>query len=143
MKDKKIRKIPEHESGVRRIMSEMQGIDYHPLKSFEEAKQYDDAYVIMEGDWGGQIYLSIPAKQIMCSYETLKSLLSEIDKHEWKHNDGEGIGIYFERKKAGEGISGGMGGGLALEGLWVHDDIKGIEKKILDVLNGNKKSINE
>ncbi len=60
----------------------------------------------------------------------------------WPGNDG-GTGLYFERKKIGDGIMGGMGGGIASDSLWVHDKFSKIKNKILDVLSNKKKSINE
>jgi|TARA_Y100000310_G_C20261811_1_gene613974 hypothetical protein len=142
-KNKKIDVIPEHESPVRNITSKAHGTPYKPIKDFEEAKKYDDSYMVMEGDWGGQIYLSIPVKKIKCNYNTLKNLLNEIDKKEWECNEGDGSGIYFERKNAGEGITGGIGGGVASENLWVHEDLDEVKNKIFAVLNGKSKSINE
>lgn len=133
--------IPEHESPVRSIVSKAHGTSYKPIKNFEDAKRYNDSYMIMEGDFGGQIYLSIPVKLIKCDYEILKNLLKYLDKIAWECNKGEGSGIYFERKKSGEGITGGMGGGVALNSLWIHNKFSKIKNKILDVLSGKKKSI--
>lgn len=135
--------IPEHESPVRSIVSKSHGTPYKPIKNFEEAKKYNDSYMIMEGDWGGQIYLSISVKFIKCDYEILKNLLKDLDKIAWECNKGEGSGIYFERKKAGEGITGGMGGGAAIDELWVHKEFIDIKEKILGVIKGNRTSINK
>ncbi|MEK6949770.1 MAG: hypothetical protein AABX34_06100 [Nanoarchaeota archaeon] len=142
-KKKKIDVIPEHESPVRSITSKAHGTPYKPIKDFEEAKKYDDSYIIMEGDWGGQIYLSVPVNKIKCDYQTLKNLLDEIDRKEWECNKGDGSGIYFERKNAGKGITGGMGGGISTDDLWVHEDLNKIKNKISAVLNGKSKSIHE
>lgn len=61
----KLKSIPEHQSAVRNMVSESHGLDYKPLKDLEEAKEYDDAYIIMEGDWGGQIYLVAPVRLVI------------------------------------------------------------------------------
>ncbi|MBU2476687.1 hypothetical protein KKG83_04410 [Candidatus Micrarchaeota archaeon] len=127
--------VLEHESPVRKIVSQAQNTDYKPIKTFEEAKKFDDSYLIMEGDYGGQIYLSTPVKLIKCDIKTLEKLLKELDKIAWDCNEGMGCGIYFERKKVGEGIWGGMGGGIALNELWVHEEFKDIKGKILNILN--------
>ena len=133
--------IPDHESAVRRMVSEAHNISYVPIKDFEEAKKYDNSYMMMEGDWGGQIYLSIPVKQVKCDYETLKKLLMELDKIAWDCNEGEGCDIYFERKESDEGIVGGMGGGMATDCLWVHEEFNKIKEKIQNVLDGKRTSI--
>jgi hypothetical protein len=52
--------IPEHHSAVRHMVSETNDISYQPLRDFDEAKRTGDAVVVMEGDWGGQIYLVCP-----------------------------------------------------------------------------------
>lgn len=92
------------------------------FKSLEAAKKVPDACVVMEGDWGGQIYLTCPARLVMCDEETLKKLLAKIDGAEWGCNEGDGSSLYFERVKKG-GVTGGMGGGEVRDGLWIHGGI--------------------
>ncbi len=138
MKEQEIKEIiiPEHESGVRKLMSESQGIKYKAFKNFEEAKKHSNAYMIMQGDYGGQIYLSAPVQQIKCDYKALENLLKDID-----YEDPDGARIFFEEMEPGQGIAGGMGGGLATDGLWVH---KGLEKqydRIKEVLDGKRNKI--
>ena len=90
--------------------------------SLEEAKKDPDAFVVMKGDWGGQIYLTCPARLVKCYEAALKKMLTKIDEVEWVCNGGGGTALYFERVKTG-GIGGGMGGGAVREGLWVHNKI--------------------
>jgi len=133
--------IPEGVSGCRYMYHLTEGTDFKPLTSFEEAKKCDDAYLIMEGDYGGQIYLSVPLNQVGCKYQVLEKLLLEVDSREWSCNKGEGSGIYFERMEPGTGIPGGMGGGIALDGLWVHEDLEGLKERINRILNGESTSL--
>ena len=72
---KKKNVIPRHESPVRRIVSDADNLPYYPLKDLQEARNYDDAVMIFEGDTGGQIYLVCPVIMIKCSMKTLKRLL--------------------------------------------------------------------
>jgi len=118
-----------------------QGGKYLPLKSFEAAKKHDDSYLVMEGDWGGQIYLVAPVRLVKCSYETLENLLLELDRIAWDVNDGRGRGLYFERMEEGMPVAGGMGGGVATQTLWVHREFEGIKRKIHDVLDNKADSI--
>jgi hypothetical protein len=68
MKDKEpienLEILPDHESGVRRLVSDAQGLSYHPLHSLAEAKSFPDGVVILEGDDGGQIYVVCPASVV-------------------------------------------------------------------------------
>lgn len=130
--------IQDHESGVRKLVSESEGTEYRPLKSFEEAKQFLDSVAIFEGDYGGQIYIVCPVSTIKCSQVILLKLLTDIDKISW--NDPEGANIYYERHKLGEGISGGMGGAQVIDGIWIHEELKhrSLEKQICAVIDGTK-----
>jgi|SRR3989344_658229 len=126
--------IPNYQSAVRRVLSESKKLNYSPLRNLIEARKYNDSYLIMEGDYGGQIYLVVPVKIVKCSEIKLKELLKEIDEICW--DDKDGTGIYFERMKVDSIVSGGMGGGVALEKLWLHENIEKLRKKIENILAG-------
>jgi len=133
------RNIHRHESALQKAVLDSKNIEYKPLKSLQEARKYNDAHVIFEGDYGGQVYLSVPVKKIKCSQTVLDKLLKELDAIAWK--DSTGTGLYFERIKKGEIISGGMGGGRAKNNLWVHKDLSNFRRKILLVLQGRSNGI--
>jgi hypothetical protein len=144
MKDKKEEKvIPSGISPVRYMMNEAFETNIEFLKGYEEARNTKGSVVILEGDWGGQIYLVCPMELIKCECEILELLLNDLDSIAWKCNDGEGKGIYYEVRSVGEGISGGMGGGNVESALWIHDEFKGkdIEDEIRKVIFGEKKRI--
>jgi hypothetical protein len=132
--------IPEHERPVGRILADARGESYCALRSLEEAKQAPDGRVILEGDWGGQVYLTCPASLVKCGLDVLEQLLRDLDSRCWACNEGEGSGIYFERQPVGTGVWGGMGGGLITEGLWLHEKIEGfgMRSQIEDVLAGRR-----
>ncbi len=93
--------------------------------SLQEAKSIKHASVVIEGDWGGTIYCTIPAKYVQCSEDDLLNLATALERQFWGCNfdDKEGRGgegIYFTTRNY---ASGGMGGGLILDGLWVHDSL--------------------
>ncbi|MBP1763149.1 MAG: hypothetical protein H6Q65_207 [Firmicutes bacterium] len=135
VKDEKI--IPEHFSPVRYVLSHAKkDVSYQPLANFFEAKNVDNAVVIMEGDSGGQIYLTCPMKLVKCDEKTLEKLLDYLDDIAWACNEGDGKGIYYEVKQPMEGVWGGMGGGIVLSELWVHDEFKEIKDKIKNVIEG-------
>ena len=98
----------------------------------------------MEGDWGGQVYLSCPICLVKCSEETLNLLLTDINDMAWSGSNGYRIcyEVYDKQQK----IIGGMEGGMIGESIWVHSQLKeyGITSdKIMRILNGEKKRLNE
>lgn len=113
------------------------------IESFELAKVTENAYVIMEGDWGGQIYLICPMKLIQCSEFTLTNLLDDLDNTAWECNEGEGKGIYYEIRIPGEIVGGGMGGGEVTDQLWLHKEFTdlGLFKAIEKVITGKTEKI--
>jgi hypothetical protein len=58
----------------------------------------------MEGDYGGSIYLTCPARLVNCDEPALRQLLQDLDEHYWK--DPEGAGLYYEAARVGSGIPG-------------------------------------
>lgn len=134
--------IPEHESPVRRMMADAHGTPFHPLRTLDEARQHDDGVAILQGDWGGQIYAVIPARMIRCTPDTMQKLLFDLDTEAWSCNENEGATIYYERKPAGTGVAGGMGGGASTGELWVHPEFGEIAEQIRLVIIGEQEAIN-
>lgn len=134
--------IPDYESPIRSIIAEVHSVEYRRLKSFQEAQEFDDAVMIMEGDWGGIIYLTCPTNLVKCSENELHQLLSELDTLCWACNKGQGNGLYYERRKLGERVAGGMGGGLVTQDIWIHPKLKSLrlEGKIHNIITFHSKN---
>jgi len=115
--------------------------DFCVPMTYQEAKDATNGAVIMEGDWGGQIYLSCPMKYVKCDKKTIIKLLIELDKLAWPCNEDDGTGLKFCRANPGTGIIGGMGGGVVLDELWINDEFEKIKPEIQRVLNGEFPSI--
>ena len=111
------KQIPEGQSPVRFIMSDKH--PHHPLKGFEEAKADPDGVAIFEGDYGGQIMMTIRMKYVKCTERALELLLSDLNDIAWD-DGGHGEGLYYERIPVGGGVAGGMGGGCVVDGVWAH-----------------------
>lgn len=137
--NERVTTIPEWQSGCRFLYCAQEGVEYRPLESLEEARKHDDAYLVMEGDYGGQVYLTAPIQEVKCDLSTLESLLQQIDLREWDEEDG--TGIFFERMDIGDYVAGGMGGGYADDRLWVHEHLKYFTEMIANVLAGRSTSI--
>ena len=105
-------------------------IDHHmrgtpkpkPIRSLQEAKWTENASVVIEGDWGGTIYCTVPAKHVRCSESQLQGLATALERAFWDNcacgeDPHGGEGVFFTTR---DYASGGMGGGLIVDGLWVH-----------------------
>ena len=105
------------------------GETYHSYEGLAEAVAHC-AHVVLQGDYGGQIYFTCPATKIKCSEPSLKRLLDYLDAQSWK--DPEGAGMYFEDRPKDSGVLGGMGGGVALDDIWLHPELQklGLEAKV-------------
>lgn len=125
-----------HESGVRRMMADAQGELYLAAHSLDEARSHEGFIVVMEGDYGGQIYVVCPVRLVACSEAALKMLLTDLDQMVW--DDPNGTALCFEARPRAEVVSGGMGGGLVREGVWLHRDLVkvGVEEDVRSVLAG-------
>jgi hypothetical protein len=111
--------IRPHERTVATVLHASVGVPHMALHNLEEARQHSDSYVVFEGDWGGQIYLTAPIALVRCASADLERLLREIDGRAWPDQP-EGARVYFERIEQGNGVPGGMGGGRALSTIWIH-----------------------
>ena len=133
--------IPDHESAVRRVVSDARGEVYRPLHSLSEAKAEPDGVVIFQGDEGGQIYLTCPASLVRCSEEVLQQLLLDVDALAF--NEPMSAGIYYECLGIGEGVWGGMGGGIIVAEVWVHPRLVqlGLEATARDVIEGRRQRL--
>ena len=131
----------EYESPLRYMMHTAHKIDYFPIPDYASAKESENGCVIIEGDYGGQIYLTCPMKQVLCSHETLAQLSKDIDAMFWDDDDGRGI--FYEDIPTGGGVAGGMGGGVVTSGLWIHPKLRdaGLFDRILAVITGKQERI--
>jgi hypothetical protein len=75
-------------------------------------------YLVLSGDYGGQIYLTVPWK-LVGPKGKIASLLERMDRCRWCNERGTYIQIYSAKGKE-KGIPGGMGGGELTDGLWLH-----------------------
>lgn len=127
--------IPEHVSG-RQMLSEIFGDENNSVATLAEARELDDYALVMEGDFGGQIYLTCPVDLVKCDEDCLRRLLADIDGVQW--NNPDGCQLFFEHAPVGASIVGGMGGGEVVDGVWCHKDIHalGISASIEAVIEG-------
>ena len=119
-----IDRLPDHESGLRRLIADSTGGEYRAVRSLDEARAQPDGFVVLEGDDGGQIYAVFPAGAVERSAEALEQLLHDLDEIAWPGNAPNSARVFYERHRAGSPIPGGMGGGNAAPGGWIHDEFK-------------------
>jgi hypothetical protein len=137
--------LPEHESGVRRMVSDARNIPYQALHSLDEAKSFSDGTVILEGDDGGQIYVVCPASLVQCSTENLNDLLRDLDGIAWPNNDPNSARVFYERLPMGSPVFGGMGGAIVSDEVWIHQMFceMNLESAIREVLAGERARIRD
>ncbi len=150
--------IPEGSSPLRFMLSDASGKEYNPIKDFEKAKITENAYLIMEADYGGQILLTCPMSKVKADYKTLEMLLADLEMITW----GNGMvpednpnpisydaAMYIEIMNPNTGVAGGMGGGVATSELWTHDELifggmhhnGNWDVQIIDVIEGKQKRL--
>jgi hypothetical protein len=112
--------IPPHHSPVRSMWAHGHGFPYVAFESLEEARNNPHAAIVMEGDSGGQIYLTCPVSIVRCDQDTLNKLLNDLNDLSW----GDGEGLYYEVLPPGTGVGGGMGGGIVLDQVWLHEEFE-------------------
>jgi hypothetical protein len=125
----------DHEDPMRSMIAESQGKPHKSYQTLSEAIA-NNALVILQGDDGGQIYLTCPAIKVKCSEIGLKLLLRFLDDLGW--NDLSAAAVYFEDVPENSGIPGGMGGGRGTGDIWLHPKLAdfGIEKRVRSFICG-------
>ena len=128
----------EYMSVVRYMMHQVHGTEFKPLTDYDRAKEAKHGCVIIEGDYGGQVYLTCPMKYVKCSHKALLQVASDLDGMYWDNE--QGCNVYYEDYKSPHGVFGGMGGGVVIDGLWMHPDFDevGIKEKVWEVIIGNR-----
>lgn len=115
--------------------------DFEPLGSLAAARELDEGVVILEGDYGGQIYLVAPAAQVECSEGALLRLLRDLDEIAWPGSEPDASCLRFERLPAGASVPGGMGGGKVEAGIWIHPELGEQGAAIRAVLAGLREGL--
>lgn len=123
-------------SMVRSSVAGSQGTPYRSFRTLAEAKAAPQAALILEGDYGGQILLTCPVALIGCTDARIHRLSVELQQLCW--GDPHGSGVQFEPLGPGDGVAGGMGGGVVTDGLWLHEELVqlGMHEAIESVVTG-------
>src|SRR5215207_1032281 len=139
--------LPDHHSPVRDMLAEAHGMPYRAYRSLDEAREDPDAAVVMEGDYGGTIYLTCPVRLVHCDAATLERVLWILDELYWDEPDS--ARVYYEHRPVGSGVAGGSGGGVVGDGVWVHPELErwvvdeglGLTTALADVIRGRRTTI--
>jgi hypothetical protein len=84
--------------------------------------------IVLEGDWGGTIYATLPVDMLKRSLDIVTDLAMKLEERAWSCNIDEdsprgGSGAYLIDAEVGDGVTGGMGGGRVANGLWVNPSL--------------------
>lgn len=104
------------------------------LGGLDDARANTMGAAILEGDWGGQIFATCPARLVECSHDALMRLTLDLDSVLWGEPDG--ASVRYEVRSVGSPVPGGMGGGEIVEGVWVHEEVRrrGLAKAVRDII---------
>lgn len=130
-----------HESAVRSFMGGPEGAPYRSFRTLAEARAAPTAALVLEGDHGGQILATCPVRLIGCSDARVHRLSVELQELCW--NEPYGAGVHLEPLGPGDGVAGGMGGGIVTDGLWLHEELEqlGMRDAIEAVLAGRTEEL--
>lgn len=127
--------VPHHE--IREFMAEVRGTPYIAYHSLEQARADPDATVVLSGDHGVIVYLTVPVRLLGCDVATLRTLVSDLDVVTWMSGDLTIATVALERHPVGAVID---GGGTVVEGVWVHPTVLAAELRgqAVDVVLGRR-----
>lgn len=129
------------EDALRSMMADAQGSGYRFYETLDGARADPDAVVILQGDWGGQIFVVAPVNKVRCTEEELNDLLVDLDALTWTEIDG--ASVHYERQPVGSGIPGGMGGAENTGDVWVHERLAEHKPGITDVLAARNRRLHQ
>jgi hypothetical protein len=137
-------RLPEGVSALRYMIAESQGGNYVNYPTIVEARRDPNATLVMEADSGGQILLTCPVRHVKASSAVLRQLLVDLENISW----GNGFDLacsepceaemFLEPAPVGAGVAGGMGGGVVVDGAWLHPDLEQLllRPQVEEILNG-------
>jgi hypothetical protein len=138
--------IPENASALRFMRGKAHGTEYKFFDNLEEACKHPDAAMVMEADSGGQILVACPVSKVHATEIVLHQLLCDLEEITWgsgglsTDNKPYDARIYYELLPVGSGVCGGMGGGMVIDGVWVHSGFEesGLASQIKEVVAGKR-----
>ena len=112
--------IPDSNRAVDFMVTKAKGLEYKPIENMEEARNISNAIVVLDGDYGGQVYATCPVKHLnpTITHEQLEAICKQLSAVEWNQDDDWQVS--YQIKEVGHGVWGGMGGGRVEDGLWMH-----------------------
>ncbi|HEX5114466.1 MAG TPA: hypothetical protein VFW65_04620 [Pseudonocardiaceae bacterium] len=133
--------VPEHD--VRAFLADIHDDEFVSYPSLAAARSDPDAALVLSGDYGGTIFLTAPVRLVGCDLDALTTLVSDLDAVTWMSGDLTIATVAFERHPLGTGVPGGDGGGIVVDGVWVHPDRvpADIHDQARDVVSGARARI--
>lgn len=110
--------VSEHD--VRSFLAEVHGDEYVAYRSLKEARADPDSAVVLSGDYGATIFLTVPVRLLRCGLATLRILVSDLDAVTWMSGRLTIATVAIERHPVGTGVIGGGRGGVVVDGVWLH-----------------------
>lgn len=76
--------------------------------------------MVLLGDHGGTVYLTVPARLVTCDEQALHTLLSDLDAVTWMGGEPGTVALERRLLRVGDPVDGGDGGGTVVDGVWSH-----------------------
>jgi hypothetical protein len=106
--------------------------------SLAEAKQDPNGVVILEGDYGGEIFLICPASLVKCTEEILEVLAADLNNWAWPTLEGGGAFVDYDSQPVGTWIGGGTPDARVTDALWLNSQCEeaGLRPAIQAIIDG-------
>jgi hypothetical protein len=72
---------------VRAWLAEINGEHYTAYESLDDARRDPDAAIVLSGDYGGTIFVTVPVRRLRCGLAELWTLVSDLDAVTWMSGD--------------------------------------------------------
>ncbi|WP_239329294.1 hypothetical protein [Frankia sp. CiP3] len=86
-------------------------------EGLKHARRDSGAAVVLSGNYGGTIFLTVPVRLVRCDAEALFTLVSDLDAVTWMSGDPTIATVAFKQCPVGSTVEGGDGGGLVVDYL--------------------------
>jgi len=100
-----------------------------------EVRQMPDNYAVLEGDWGGQIFATIPLSMIKYGDEVLMPITKYLNAIAWPSSledpdDVTSLSVHYVHATPEDYFPGGCGGGQFRVGeIWFHEEFNRVQRR--------------
>jgi hypothetical protein len=99
-----------------------------------EVRQLPDKYAVLEGDWGGQIFATIPLSMIKFGDEILMPITRYLNAIAWPSSVDDDVdmslGVHYVHATPDDWFPAGCGGGkFVADEIWFHKEFNRVQRR--------------